>query len=234
MKRKRRIRRQAEPRLGWLYLSRAALDAARDRLDWDEQGVRDELGFGAIHFGYSDRFPGTSVLLTRLRYALFIPWLYEDLQRDFRGEAFPKDQLATLEQELGVALKNYYADRGLDHRGIIGRFVVDEHPPVVLPSQIYWPSLVSWGIVTRMDDGSRPSRSEVQADWGRFSPSLANQLRSDDRQVIDPPPPLFDLPKLPDARREWARRRTGSGKISFFLSKAERDAMRGKLRELRR
>ena len=37
---------------------------------------RDELGLGQISNALSDTlFPGTSVLLTRARYLLFIPWL---------------------------------------------------------------------------------------------------------------------------------------------------------------
>lgn len=44
------------------------------------QGVRDQIGFLAFHQAYADRFfPGTSVLHTRLRYALFVPWLYQGL-----------------------------------------------------------------------------------------------------------------------------------------------------------
>lgn len=239
MKKKRRIRRKAEPKLGWVYLTRAALDAARERLDSDEQGVRDELGFGAIHFGYADRFfPGTSVLLTRLRYALFIPWLYEDLQREYRGETFPRDELETMEQELALALKRHYVDstkhgQGLDGLGIIGRFVVDDHPPVVLPSQIYWPTLVTWGIVAEQEDGSRPARTEVQTDWGRFAPSSAQRLKSQDGDVLNEVQPLFDLPKFSESDRRWSKRHS-SGKISFELSEAERRALRTKLKELPR
>jgi hypothetical protein len=42
-----------------------------------EQDTRDEIGFLLIHQGFADRFfPGTSVLHTRVRYALFVPWIY--------------------------------------------------------------------------------------------------------------------------------------------------------------
>jgi hypothetical protein len=45
-------------------------------------GVRDEIGFLLIHQGYADRFfPGTSVLHTRLRYVLYVPWMYEKLRK---------------------------------------------------------------------------------------------------------------------------------------------------------
>src|SRR4029077_12063607 len=67
---------------GWTLLSRDALRRAEKQLRDAAEGVRDEVGFLAIHLAYSDRFfPGTSVLHTRLRYALFVPWLYEKIAR---------------------------------------------------------------------------------------------------------------------------------------------------------
>jgi Family of unknown function (DUF6361) len=61
---------------GWTYLSRDALKRAEAQLSGDAAGVRDEVGFLLIHQRYADRFfPGTSVLHTRLRYVLFIPWI---------------------------------------------------------------------------------------------------------------------------------------------------------------
>jgi hypothetical protein len=49
-------------------------------MDEESMGVRDEIGFPRIHQRYAVRFfPGTSVLHTRARYAIFVPWLFEDL-----------------------------------------------------------------------------------------------------------------------------------------------------------
>jgi hypothetical protein len=49
-------------------------------MDEESTGVRDEIGFLTIHQSYADRFfPGTSVLHTRARYAIIVPWLFEDL-----------------------------------------------------------------------------------------------------------------------------------------------------------
>ena len=43
-----------------------------------EEGTVDELGIGSIRDALADSlFPGTSVLHTRLRYVLFIPWLMQ-------------------------------------------------------------------------------------------------------------------------------------------------------------
>ena len=58
-------------------LSRKEMQQA-ERLASGEQDTRDEIGFLLIHQGFADRFfPGTSVLHTRVRYVLFLPWLYQ-------------------------------------------------------------------------------------------------------------------------------------------------------------
>ena len=42
-----------------------------------EQGTVDEMGLGTLRDALADAlFPGTSSIHTRLRYALFIPWIY--------------------------------------------------------------------------------------------------------------------------------------------------------------
>ena len=46
-----------------------------------EQGTLDEMGLGSLRDVLSDTlFPGTSSIQTRLRYVLFIPWLYQRLE----------------------------------------------------------------------------------------------------------------------------------------------------------
>src|ERR1051326_9474065 len=70
---------------GWTYLSRDALRRAEAQLSNESGGVRDEIGFLILHQRYADQFfPGTSVLHTRLRYALFVPWLYQTLRQRVR------------------------------------------------------------------------------------------------------------------------------------------------------
>ena len=67
-----------EPVFGWTLLSPDAIRRAEARLREDARGVRDEIGFLFLHQAYADRFfPGTSVQQTRLRYALFVPWIYQ-------------------------------------------------------------------------------------------------------------------------------------------------------------
>ncbi len=46
-----------------------------------ETGARDELGLGGVRNAISDKlFPGTSTTQTRVRYFLFVPWIYRRLE----------------------------------------------------------------------------------------------------------------------------------------------------------
>ena len=64
--------------LGWVLLSREAVARAEEALAANDRGVRDEVGSLSLHQRFANRFfPGTSVLHTRLRYVLFVPWLME-------------------------------------------------------------------------------------------------------------------------------------------------------------
>jgi hypothetical protein len=68
---------------GWTYPSRDALRRAENQLSGAGEGMRDEIGFLIIHQRYADHFfPGTSVLHTRMRYALFVPWIYQTLYEE--------------------------------------------------------------------------------------------------------------------------------------------------------
>jgi len=46
-----------------------------------EKESRDELGLGSVRDSFADQlFPGTSTIQTRLRYMLFVPWIYHSLE----------------------------------------------------------------------------------------------------------------------------------------------------------
>ena len=68
--------------LTWLDLTASDRDKMRRVLDlFKEQGTLDEMGLGSLRDALSDAlFPGTSSIQTRLRYVLFIPWLYRRLE----------------------------------------------------------------------------------------------------------------------------------------------------------
>ena len=128
--------------LAWLDYSEGDQRRAREIVAmFSQHESRDELGLGRIRDALSDTlFPGTSVLLTRARYLLFVPWLFrEGARRGYRGP-----QLALWvdgqERRLIGALRN-----GGDLEGLIGRNV--GAAVRILPSTIYWPSLRRFGIL---------------------------------------------------------------------------------------
>src|SRR5690349_3999540 len=84
-----------------------------------EKGTLDELGIGSIRDTFADRFfPGTSTIQTRIRYFLFIPWIYQQME----AARIPSDQAEAqarwLQNQLAESLKR---GESSDQRGIIGR-----------------------------------------------------------------------------------------------------------------
>ena len=130
--------------LAWLDYSETDQRRAREILaPFLVRESRDELGLGRIRDTLSDTlFPGTSFLLTRARYLLFVPWLYREGAR--RGHGGPKltQWVQRHERQLIGALH-----RGGDHAGLIGLFA--GAAVRILPSSIYWNTLRRFGILRR-------------------------------------------------------------------------------------
>ena len=76
--------------LAWLDYSQADQRRAREIVAmFSQRESRDELGLGGIRDALSETlFPGTSVVLTRARYFLFVPWLFREGER--RGYHGPR------------------------------------------------------------------------------------------------------------------------------------------------
>lgn len=125
--------------------------AERERMQrvlrmFEEAGTQDQLGLGGIRDAISDRlFPGVSTVQTRLRYFLFVAWIY----RRIENEAVPSKKAAARARELEVELIAPLKASGSD--GILGG--VAGTSLKILPSAIYWTGLRSWGI--RLFKGSR-------------------------------------------------------------------------------
>ena len=128
--------------LAWLDYSEADQHRARDIVAMFSQAEsRDELGLGQIRDALSDTlFSGTSVLLTRARYLLFVPWLYREGARRGRQGLQLSSWVDTQERRLIGALRN-----GGDSAGLIGGVVGERVQN--LPSTIYWNSLRRFGIL---------------------------------------------------------------------------------------
>ncbi|MCP8900945.1 DUF6361 family protein [Gilvimarinus xylanilyticus] len=124
--------------LSWLDLTSSDREKFRGILDlFSEQGTVDELGLGSLRDAFSDAlFPGTSVLHTRLRYVLFVPWLYQALEHRGAG-----GDVVDAARKKEVELIDHLAATGED--GVIG--VQARASLVRLPSSVYWFALSRWG-----------------------------------------------------------------------------------------
>ena len=61
---------------------------------FNEKDTRDELGLGSVRDAFANMlFPGVSTIQTRARYFLFVPWVYQEVERRQRtafGELCPQ------------------------------------------------------------------------------------------------------------------------------------------------
>lgn len=107
---------------------------------FQDQSSVDELGIGSVRDTFSDLFfPGTSVLHTRARYLLFIPWLLKDVTHHGWSVERSRKELRAAEVKLIRALQ-----AGGETRGVIGSQAQDRLK--TMPSAVYWPALRRFGL----------------------------------------------------------------------------------------
>lgn len=105
-----------------------------------DQETVDELGIGSVRDALADTlFPGTSTLHTRIRYLLFIPWIYLDLEREKTSSSDVARRLKQRELRLIEAL-----EAGGEYRGVIG--IEARKRLQRFPSIVYWNGLSVFGI----------------------------------------------------------------------------------------
>src|SRR4051794_37654154 len=196
-----------KPVLGWTMLSWEEMRQVERALASGEQDTRDEIGFLLIHQGFADRFfPGTSVLHTRVRYALFVPWVYVQAASGRRRGSDIDTAIRRLPIQLAIRLKSLggepYEVFGGDKLGQL-----TSQPP----DRVYWTALRRWALMLpsvesrqhalqRLAAGARPS--QLDDDGGR--------LEDEENDVFsrppDPPqgggdpnsPPPFQMQNPPD------------------------------------
>jgi hypothetical protein len=107
-----------------------------------ERNTVDELGIGVVRDALSDLlFPGTSTLHSRGRYVLFIPWIYQAIERSPRSSVDPWKHARRTEIRLIDALLD-----SEDGESAIGKFA--RATLKVFASTVYWAALATWGIRT--------------------------------------------------------------------------------------
>ena len=200
--------------LTWLDLTASDRDKMRRVLDlFKEQGTLDEMGLGSLRDVLSDAlFPGTSSIQTRLRYVLFIPWLYQRLEtRRVRSGDVERAARAAEVDLIGPL------ERSEDPQGTIG--VVARGSLVRLPSSVYWSALTRWGIFQpQQSQGWYQSRFDALVD-GRGVVG-----RADDPGVIWSQQAHWH-PRLPEPPKGFP------WEASFALTPDEADFLRGRVEE---
>ena len=185
-------------------------------------GVRDEVGFLIVHQRYADHlFPGTSVLHTRLRYALLIPWLYQSLRAK---RPVPRDfAQAFIDLEHGLTGRLQFKGGEGEPDGVIGGEV---YPRAISqpPAYVYWTALAKWGLIDARPDGrtwSRPDIARLLAAGSRRS------MHDDDGRPFETV--SWPITGLIDSPAGW----DGDGKLTLELSAREREFLARKLRAVR-
>jgi hypothetical protein len=157
-----------------------------------EEGTIDEIGIGSIRDTIADAlFPGTSVLHTRARYLLFVPWLLDRAARSAPAPDRATSELRRLEVRLIHALIN-----GGETDGVIGRQAREKLKR--MPSAAYWAATHRYGIRiwdTTIEGYFRAARAKEVLR--RIEPEADDPgVQSEDRRSgLDPylPPAPADL-----------------------------------------
>ena len=169
--------------IGWIQLSRQAVGQAEQAIKGEEKGVRDEIGFLSLHQAFADHFfPGTSVLHTRLKYALFVPWLIQ---------ASGGDEKKLNDLELRLQMRLAKADPEGD--GVIGGSLKNRLPAQPA-STIYWSSLARWEILAPEVSGASGRRAVLSRL--ALSQRKGKEHRGDDGDVDIAAERFFD-PDMP-------------------------------------
>lgn len=173
---------------GWLDTDNEQRRKMLEVVDlFKEEGTVDELGIGSIRDALADAlFPGTSVLQTRLRYVLFIPWLMQQAAKRSGSAAEMSAEFRSLEYRLINSL-----NAGGETVGVIGNTARSRLKR--MPSSIYWAALGAWKI--RRGDFSPEGYFRRQYDYRQ----LANRTaRADDTEARELPPYSGFDPHLPE------------------------------------
>ena len=212
--------------LAWLDYSEADQRRAREIVRmFSQPESRDELGLGQIRDAISDTlFPGTSVLLTRARYLLFVPWFYREGARLRRQGSQLSSWVDTQERRLIGALRN-----GGDSSGLIGGVVGEQVQN--LPSTIYWNSLRRFGILRH--DGTPTQIAGLRQASRPLDDTTEFVERSDavwDPTMPGPPEDFFALTScdftLTRDKATWLAERIGQAApdtlLEFLVEKGSR------------
>ena len=187
---------------------------------FQEKESRDELGLGSVRDSFADQlFPGTSTIQTRLRYTLFVPWIYHLLEEKRVPAKSFSIQADKLERELVQPLME--SD---DQAGVFGKTAGKRLKR--LPSSVYWAGLGVWGIrITPFSQDEYHRR--IDETYRRRDALKALEkdakVRGDDIDVEQRMAALSWHPRLPAPPEDFP------GAVNFALSREEAEFIRDRI-----
>lgn len=140
---------------------------------FQENDTRDELGIGTVRDTFSEMFfPGTNTIQTRVKYMLFIPWIY--LRHEKKKTPSEKFGRRIWEDEVALIRALLQSD---DTLGVIGSTSGERLQR--MPSSVYWYGLGRWGI--RQFSGSS---EELYRYMDSYYTAKKNVVKDDDNEPV--------------------------------------------------
>ena len=175
--------------IGWLDFDAVASERVGTLLRaLEEPATLDVLGLGVVRDAFSEMLsPGTSTIQTRLRYFIFLPWIFESLERQRVSGADFVRLLREAEARLIDCLRHLGSGQG-----VIGYAAGRDLKR--MPSGIYWGGLGAWRI--RRLDLSLTDYAQWAVALGRRQPERDDDGNATRRAIsmwaaIPPPPDDF-------------------------------------------
>lgn len=190
----------------WLDHSEEQRRKVLDVIDmFKEKSTVDELGLGTVRDAMADiLFPGTSNLMTRAAYYLFIPWMYQRLER----QKIPASEFAIKGRREELKLIERLLEAG-ETIGVIGRRA--RASLIRLPSGVYWSGMKRLQIC--FFDGS-PDGYHRSVD--RFYQRYRMAVRTDDGERVGGGRENWN-PRLPAPPDDWP----STAKLTLDRAQAE-------------
>ena len=166
--------------MGWLDIDAAASERVATLLkSLEEPSTLDVLGLGSIRDAFADMLtPGTSTVQTRLRYFIFLPWIFMKLEAERVAKSDFASRLRDAETQLIKCLM-----RHPQNQGVIGR--VAGRRLKRMPSEIYWGGMGAWGI------RKRPEMSITQHGQQAGERARRQLERDEDGNAVQPDAPMW-------------------------------------------
>lgn len=178
-----------------------------------DKSTVDELGIGTVRDAIADiLFPGTSVIHTRARYFLFIPWIYLRLESKRTPSFEAAGKAKTAELDLMEVLRD--SD---DSDGTIGRRA--GRALKILPSAVYWQALHRLGM--RRYAGTR---DQYHRSLDRWYAAPARTIENADGEPMEGGRRWNWDPRLPKAPVGFP------GAASMTLRRVEAEYLRDRIR----